>query len=67
MDSTLSPAQLEVQDQARRLAREVKAEAAPLDREGRFPWEVLWLWAREGLFGTALPAEYGGAGLGYVA
>jgi alkylation response protein AidB-like acyl-CoA dehydrogenase len=67
MDFTLSPAQPAVQDQARRLAREVEAQAAPLDREGRFPWEILRLWAGEGLFGTALPAEYGGSGLDYVA
>jgi len=67
MDFTLSPVQQAVQEKARRLAGEVKAESARLDREGRFPREILELWAREGLFGVALPAQYGGAGLDYVA
>jgi alkylation response protein AidB-like acyl-CoA dehydrogenase len=67
MDFTLSPAQQAVQEKARILAQEVKEASARLDREGRFPREILELWAREGLFGIALPAAYGGAGLDYVA
>ncbi len=67
MDFTLSPEQLAVQEKARRLAREVKEEAARLDREGEFPREILELWAGAGLFGLALPREYGGGGLDYVA
>ncbi len=67
MDFTLSPEQLAVQDKARRLAREVKEEAARLDREGEFPRSILELWAGAGLFGLALPREYGGGGLDYVA
>jgi alkylation response protein AidB-like acyl-CoA dehydrogenase len=67
MDFTLSPVQQAVQEKARRLAGEVKEESARLDREGQFPREILELWAREGLFGIALPAEYGGAGLDYPA
>jgi alkylation response protein AidB-like acyl-CoA dehydrogenase len=66
MDFTLSPAQQAVQEKARRLAQEVKTASARLDREGRFPGEILELWAAEGLFGVALPPEYGGAGLDYV-
>jgi len=67
VDFTLSPQQVAVQEKARRLAQEVKEESARLDREGQFPREILNRWAREGLFGLALPREYGGAGLDYVA
>ena len=58
MDFTLSPVQQAVQEKARRLAGEVKEQSARGDREGRFPREILELWAREGLFGIALPEEY---------
>lgn len=67
MDFALSPEQQAFQDKARRLAQEVKAQASQLDREGRFPQEILALWAKEGLFGPALPQAYGGGGLDYVA
>jgi len=67
MDFTLSPEQQAVQEKARRLAREVKGLSARLDREAQFPREILHLWAQEGLFGLALPREYGGQGLDYVA
>jgi alkylation response protein AidB-like acyl-CoA dehydrogenase len=66
MDFALTPVQVAVQEKARRLARETKAAAARLDREGQFPQEVLELWAREGMFGLALPQELGGRGLDYV-
>jgi alkylation response protein AidB-like acyl-CoA dehydrogenase len=66
MDFTLSPEQQAIQEKARRLARELKPLAAQLDRESRFPQEVLQPWAREGFFGLALPREYGGAGMDYV-
>jgi len=52
MDFVLTPVQVAVQEKARRLAR-----------EGQFPQEVLELWAREGMFGLALPQELGGRGL----
>jgi alkylation response protein AidB-like acyl-CoA dehydrogenase len=67
MDFTLSPAQQAVQEKARLLAQDVKEASARLDREGLFPREILELWAREGMFGLALPGEYGGSGLDYVA
>ncbi len=66
MDFTLSAEQKVVQEKARRLAREVKVDAARLDREGRFPQQILELWAQEGMFGLALPREYGGGGFDYV-
>jgi alkylation response protein AidB-like acyl-CoA dehydrogenase len=67
MDFSLSPEQLGVQGKAQGLAQEVKGLSARLDREAAFPREILQLWAGEGMFGLALPREYGGRGLDYVA
>jgi alkylation response protein AidB-like acyl-CoA dehydrogenase len=67
MDFTLSPEQQAVQKKAQRLAREVKDLSVRLDRESQFPREILHLWAQEGMFGLALPKEYGGQGLDAVA
>lgn len=66
MDFSLTPEQQAVQEKARRSAQEVKVQAAHLDRESRFPQEILQRWAQEGFFGLALPREYGGAGRDYV-
>ena len=66
MDFTLSPEQQAVQEKARELAQEAKLLAARFDREAAFPREILQLWAREGMFGLALPREYGGRGLNYA-
>ena len=67
MDFTLSPDQQAVQKKAQRLAREVKDLSVRLDREAKFPREILHLWGQEGMFGLALPREYGGQGLDSVA
>ncbi len=67
MEFALSPEQRAVQEKAGHLAREVKGLSARLDREAVFPKEILHLWAQEGMFGLALPREYGGQGLDYVA
>ena len=67
MEFTLSPEQRGVQEKAQGLAREVQDLSARLDREAQFPREILQLWAQEGMFGLALPREYGGQGLDYVA
>jgi alkylation response protein AidB-like acyl-CoA dehydrogenase len=66
MDFTLSPEQQAVQKKAQHLAREVKDLSARLDRDSQFPREILHLWGQEGMFGLALPREYGGQGLDYV-
>ncbi|MEJ2670608.1 MAG: acyl-CoA dehydrogenase family protein [Deltaproteobacteria bacterium] len=66
MDFSLSSEQQAVQKKAWRLAQEVKELSVRLDREARFPKEILQLWAQEGLFGLALPREFGGQGLDYV-
>ena len=67
MDFTLSPEHQAVQKKAQHLAREVKDISSRLDREARFPHEILHLWGQENMFGLALPKEYGGQGLDYVA
>ena len=66
MDFTLTPAQKTVQENARKAAQAVKEQALDLDRRGEFPQAILSLWAREGLFGLALPAAYGGGGHDYL-
>jgi alkylation response protein AidB-like acyl-CoA dehydrogenase len=40
--------------------------AARLERAGLFPQDVLNIWADAGLFGVALPREFGGEGRDYV-
>ena len=66
MDFSLSPEQESVQKRARQTAQEVKTMAAKIDREGRFPQDILEIWAEEGFFGLCLPREYGGSGRDYV-
>ncbi|MDO9532716.1 MAG: acyl-CoA dehydrogenase family protein [Deltaproteobacteria bacterium] len=67
MEFTLSPEQQGVQEKAQSLAQEVQSLSAQLDREAQFPREILQRWAQGGMFGLALPREYGGQGLDYVA
>jgi alkylation response protein AidB-like acyl-CoA dehydrogenase len=63
MDLSLSPAQEEVRERCRRLAREVVAPAARrADEERRFDRTVIDALAREGLLGGPLPREHGGGG-----
>jgi alkylation response protein AidB-like acyl-CoA dehydrogenase len=66
MDFSVTPEQQAVQQRARLAARKVKALAARLDREGLFPEQILKAWAEEGLFGLALPREFGGEGRDYL-
>jgi alkylation response protein AidB-like acyl-CoA dehydrogenase len=66
MDFILSATQLAIQEKAQHLARETKSPSARLDRERRFPQEILELWSREGMCGLALPRELGGRGCDYV-
>jgi alkylation response protein AidB-like acyl-CoA dehydrogenase len=66
MDFTLTPAQKTVQENARQAAYAVKERALDLDRRGEFPQEILSRWAKERLFGLALPEAYGGGGHDYL-
>jgi short/branched chain acyl-CoA dehydrogenase len=60
------------QQDIRRLVRdfaqqEVKPVAEELDREKRFPYEIVAQLGKLGLMGVPYPEEYGGAGAGYLA
>ncbi|WP_221936844.1 acyl-CoA dehydrogenase family protein, partial [Alkalicoccobacillus porphyridii] len=57
-----------IRDALRSFAQERLApNAARWDRDHHFPKEELQELARLGAFGVAVPEEYGGAGLDYVA
>ena len=66
----LSDEQREIQRLARDFAQgEVKPVAEELDREKRFPYEVIAKAAEVGLMGIPYPERYGGGGadnLGYA-
>jgi short/branched chain acyl-CoA dehydrogenase len=63
MNFDLSDEQKAIQALCRDFAREVVAPAAEeLDREARFPYEIVAKMAELGLFGLPFPEEYGGAG-----
>ena len=46
---------------------EIRPRAAQLDREQKFPYDIVAEMARLGLMGLTLPKEYGGSGGDFVA
>ena len=63
MDFDLSPEQELVRDTVRQFARDrVAPVAAELDREKRFPYELVAELAELGLMGMTIPEQYGGGG-----
>jgi len=67
MDLRLSDEQLMAQKTAAEFARgEVLPRAADIDREHRFPAELVRRMAELGFLGIAIPEQYGGAGLDTV-
>ncbi len=67
MDLTLTESQRMVRDMAREFAeREVAPLARQLDKESRWPAEVLQKLAELGLMGVAIPEAHGGAGMDHV-
>jgi alkylation response protein AidB-like acyl-CoA dehydrogenase len=68
MDFALSDEHKMVQDMARKFAdQELKPIAAEIDQTHRHNDEVLRKMAENGFMGVAIPAEYGGAGMDYLA
>lgn len=64
----LSPLQVEIRDVARRSARErVAPQAAALDREARFPYDLVDEMAQLGFIGLTIPQSHGGTALGSLA
>jgi butyryl-CoA dehydrogenase len=64
MDFELTDEQRMIRDTAREFAaREVAPKAAELDKNARWPSEILTKMAELGLFGVAIPQEHGGAGM----
>jgi butyryl-CoA dehydrogenase len=68
MDFDLTDEQRRWRDLARDFARsEIQPRAERLDREQKFPYDVIAGMARLGLMGLTLPEEYGGSGGDFVA
>ena len=64
---TLSPAQIELKEKARDLARRVIApRAAEVDRTEAYPWDNVKALAEAGFMGMTVPREYGGPGRSYL-
>jgi len=67
MDFELSEEQRLMRDTARDFAaREVLPQAARIDKEHRFPKELVGRMAELGFMGVAMPEAYGGAGMDNV-
>ncbi|RJQ31668.1 MAG: acyl-CoA dehydrogenase [Peptococcaceae bacterium] len=49
----------------RKIAEEkVRPRAAAIDEQAEYPWDIFEIFKEAGLFGTCIPEEYGGSGLG---
>src|SRR5437763_9127781 len=67
MNFDLSEEQRAVRDLCREFAREVVAPAADeLDREHRFPYDIVRQMGELGVFGLPFPEEWGGAGADFL-
>jgi len=67
VDLDLTPEHTLIRDTARDLAtKEILPKAAEIDRQHRFPREIVARLAELGLMGVAVPQEWGGAGVDTV-
>jgi butyryl-CoA dehydrogenase len=67
VDLTLTPEQTLIRNTARDLAnKEIAPRAAEIDKQHRFPREVVAKLSELGLMGVAIPQEWGGAGMDTV-
>jgi len=65
VDYFLTEEQRMLKELARKIAEEkIIPVRAELDEKEEFPWEILKVCAEAGLFGVAIPEEYGGSGGG---
>lgn len=65
MDEFLTPEQRDLKHRAREVAdKYIRPQAAELDREGRYPHEIMKKVIEYGLMGAWVPKEYGGGGYG---
>lgn len=68
MNLQFTDQQIAVRDMAREFAQQqIKPIAARLDEEAEFPATVIRQMAELGLMGVAIPIEYGGSGMDYLA
>jgi len=67
LDFQLNDEQLQLRKSVREFAeREIRPHVMEWDEECRFPLETVKELGRLGLLGVIFPAEYGGAGMGYI-
>jgi butyryl-CoA dehydrogenase len=67
VDLDLSPEQTLIRDTARELAsKEIAPRAAAIDREHKYPRDLIARLGELGLMGVAVPEEWGGAGMDTV-
>ncbi|MBZ0266025.1 acyl-CoA dehydrogenase family protein [bacterium] len=67
MDYFLDDFQKELVAQARRIGKEkIRPVAAEYDREGKFPWDLVKIFADSGFYSIYIPEEYGGIGHGVM-
>ena len=67
MDFFLTEEQKMLKELARKIAEEkIIPVRAELDEKEEFPWEIMKVCAEAGLFGVAIPEEYGGVGGGVL-
>ena len=67
MDFQLSDEQLQLKKSIREFAeREISPHVMEWDESCHYPMEIIKELGKMGVMGTIFPAEYGGAGLGYV-
>ncbi len=67
MDELLTPEQRDFKYRAREVAEKyVRPQAAQLDRDGKYPYEIMEKIIEYGLMGVWIPKEYGGKGYGVL-